>query len=228
MENLCNNPTFTGYSVNGGYAEYAVARSDFYFPIPLELDDLHAAPLLCAGIIGFRALRVAGVEKGESVGLFGFGASAHLTIRVLQAWDCEVFVATRGESHRKLAQSLGAKWVGSETEKPPVELDRAVTFAPSGDVVIAALASLRKGGVVAINAIHLDRMPQFDYDNLLWGERQIRSVANMTRADARDFLTLAAEINLQPTVTSFPLEQANEALQAVKRDAIDGAAVIVP
>ena len=188
MENLCDSPTFTGYSVPGGYAECAVARADFVFPLPAELDDLHAAPLLCAGIIGFRSLRVAGVEPGERVGLFGFGASAHLAIAVLQAWKCDVYVSTRGESHRKLAASLGATWVGNETEKPPVELDRAVTFAPSGDVVVAALASLRKGGVVAINAIHLDRMPQFDYDKLLWGERQIRSVANMTRQDARDFL----------------------------------------
>lgn len=227
-ENLCDAPTFTGYSVNGGYAEYALARADFVFPLPDELDDLHAAPLLCAGIIGFRSLRVAGVQKGERVGLFGFGASAHLAIAVLHAWKCEVYVSTRGESHRKLAESMGAKWVGTETDKPPVELDRAVTFAPSGDVVVAALSSLRKGGVVAINAIHLDRMPQFDYDTLLWGERQIRSVANMTRDDARDFLKLAAEIKMRPKVTSFSLDQANEALLAVKRDAIDGAAVIVP
>ena len=148
--------------------------------------------------------------------------------QVLHAWKCEVYVSTRGASHRRLADSLGADWVGAETDRPPVELDRAITFAPSGDVVVAALASLRKGGVVAINAIHLDRMPQFDYDRLLWGERQIRSVANMTRADARDFLQLAADIKLRPKVTSFPLDQANEALPAVKSDAIDGAAVIVP
>jgi propanol-preferring alcohol dehydrogenase len=228
MENLCDSPTFTGYSVNGGYAECALARADFVFPLPPELDDLHAAPLLCAGIIGFRSLRVAGVEHGERVGLFGFGASAHLAIDVLHSWKCDVYVSTRGASHGKLAESLGAKWVGTETEKPPVELDRAVTFAPSGDVVVAALSSLRKGGVVAINAIHLDRIPQFDYDSLLWGERQIRSVANMTRADARDFLKIAAEIGMRPQVTSFPLDQANEALLAVKRDAIDGAAVILP
>jgi propanol-preferring alcohol dehydrogenase len=228
MENLCDHPTFTGYSVNGGYAEYALARADFCFPIPAQIDNLHAAPLLCAGIIGFRALRVAGVEKGERVGLFGFGASAHLAIRVLEAWNCEVYVSTRGESHRKLAASLGAAWVGAEQDKPPVELDRAVTFAPSGDVVIAALSSLRKAGVVSINAIHLDRIPQFDYDRLLWGERQIRSVTNMTRADARDFLQLAAEIRLEPRVTAFPLAKANQALAAVKNDAIDGAAVILP
>ncbi len=228
LENLCDAPVFAGYTVNGGYAEYVVARSDFVFKLPQELDDLHAAPLLCAGIIGFRSLRVAGVKQGERVGLFGFGASAHLAIAVLRAWNCEVYVSTRGASHRKLAESLGAKWVGSETDKPPAELDRAVTFAPSGDVVIAALASLRKGGIVAINAIHLDRIPEFDYDRLLWGERQIRSVANMTRSDARDFLQIAADIRLQPKVTVFTLDQANEALAAVKNDAIDGAAVIVP
>lgn len=226
-ENLCDAPTFTGYTVDGGYAEYAAARSDFVFPLPAALDDLHAAPLLCAGIIGFRSLRVAGTQPGERVGLFGFGASAHLAIDVLQAWKCEVYVSTRGQSHRKLAESMGATWVGAETDKPPVELDRAVTFAPSGDVVVAALSSLRKGGVVAINAIHLDRVPEFDYDRLLWGERQLRSVANMTREDARDFLRIAAEIGMQPKVTSFTLDQANDALLAVKHDAIDGAAVIV-
>jgi propanol-preferring alcohol dehydrogenase len=162
------------------------------------------------------------------VGLFGFGASAHLAISVLRAWNCEVYVSTRGESHRKLAESLGARWVGTETDRPPVELDRAITFAPSGAVVVAALSSLRKGGVVAINAIHLDRIPEFDYDTLLWGERQIRSVTNMTREDAREFLRIAADIKLRPKVTVFPLDEANEALLAVKSDAIDGAAVIVP
>ena len=228
MENLCDFPVFTGYTVDGGYAEYTLARSDFCFPIPSELDDRQAAPLLCAGIIGFRSLRVAGVEKGDRVGLFGFGSSAHLVIHVLKSWSCEVYVSTRGESHRRLAASLGAEWVGGAKDRPPVELDRAITFAPSGDVVITALASLRKGGVLAINAIHLDRMPEFDYDRLLWGERQMRSVANMTRADARDFLELAARIKLQPKVTCFALDNVAEALLAVKNDRIDGAAVILP
>jgi len=228
LENLCDQPIFTGYDVDGGYAEYALAREDFVFPLPAGLGDLEAAPLLCAGIIGFRSLRVAGVEPGERVGLFGFGASAHLAIAVLHAWKCKVYVATRGESHRRLAASLGAEWVGDEHGRPPVALDRAITFAPAGEVVVAALGSLRKGGVVAINAIHLDRIPEFDYDRLLWGERQIRSVANMTRADARDFLELAAGIGLRPKVTAFPLDRANEALEAVKRDAVDGAAVILP
>lgn len=227
-ENLCDAPVFTGYTVDGGYAEYALARADFTVALPDSLDDLQAAPLLCAGIIGFRSLRVAGVERGERVGLFGFGASAHLALPVLHAWNCEVFVSTRGESHQRLARELGADWVGTETQRPPSMLDRAVTFAPSGDVVIAALSSLRKGGVVAVNAIHLDRIPQFDYDSLLWGERQIRSVANMTRADARDFLEIAARIGLRPRVTTFPLDKANDALLAIKEDRVDGAAVIVP
>jgi propanol-preferring alcohol dehydrogenase len=227
-ENLCDAPTFTGYSVDGGYAEYALARSDFVFPLPPALDDLHAAPLLCAGVIGFRSLRVAGVQAQERVGLFGFGASAHLALPVLQAWGCSVYVSTRGPTHRALASTLGATWVGTERERPPVPLDRAITFAPSGDVVVAALASLRKGGVVAINAIHLDRMPEFDYDALLWGERQIRSVTNMTRADAQDFLRIAAEIGLAPEVAVFPLAGVNEALRTLKHDDIRGAAVIVP
>jgi propanol-preferring alcohol dehydrogenase len=227
MENLCDNPMFTGYTVNGGYAQYALVRADFALPLPAGLDDVHVAPLLCAGIIGFRSLRVAGIEPGERVGVFGFGSSASLTIAILQSWKCEVYVVTRGESHRKLAASLGATWVGKEDDKPPVELDRAVTFAPSGKVVVSALASLRKGGVVAINAIHLDQMPAFDYDKLLWGERQIRSVANMTRQDARDFLQMATALNIRPAVTVFPLQDANRALLAVKDESGLGSTVIL-
>jgi propanol-preferring alcohol dehydrogenase len=227
MENLCDHPVFTGYTVNGGYAEYAVARADFVVPLPEDRKAEELAPLLCAGIIGFRSLRVAGVEHGDRVGLFGFGSSAHLAIEVLKAWSCEVYVATRGESHRQLARELGATWVGDALDRPPERLDCVVTFAPSGDVVMAALASLRKGGVVAINAIHLDRMPQFDYDSLLWGERQLRSVANMTREDARDFLKVAQEIGIRPKTTLFPLEEVNAALNAVYKETIDGAAVVM-
>ena len=227
MENLCDHPVFTGYSVNGGYAEYASVRADFAMPLPQGLDASRVAPLLCAGIIGFRSLRVAGVERGERVGLFGFGSSASLAIRILKTWDCEVYVVTRGESHRRAAQSLGATWVGNEDAKPPTKLDRAITFAPSGKVVVSALSALRKGGVVAINAIHLDQMPAFDYDKLLWGERQIRSVANMTRQDARDFIALAHDLNFQPRVVTFSLEDANKALEAVKHETEDGSAVIV-
>ena len=227
-ENLCDNIAFTGYTVDGGYAQYVLVRSDFVYPLPATLDPAHAAPLLCAGIIGFRSLRVAETQPGDRVGLFGFGSSATLAMPVLQAWNCEIYVATRGEGHRKLAASLGAKWVGTENDKPPVQLDRAITFAPSGAVVLSALASLRKGGILAINAIHLDQMPAFDYDTLLWGERQIRSVANMTRDDARDFLTLAAHINIQPQPNLFPLDRANEALHAVKDETLNGPIVIIP
>jgi len=228
MENLCDHPVFTGYTVDGGYAEYVLARTDFVFQLLPGLDDAHVAPLLCAGIIGFRSLRVAGVAKGERVGLFGFGSSASLAITILQSWKCEVYVVTRGESHRKIAASMGATWVGKEDEKPPVTLDRAITFAPSGAVVVSALASLRKGGVVAINAIHLDQMPAFDYDKLLWGERQIRSVANMTRQDARDFLKIAHDLRIRPNVKVFSLDEANQALMAVKQETEQGSAVIVP
>jgi propanol-preferring alcohol dehydrogenase len=228
MENLCDRPTFTGYSVNGGYAQFAIAREDFAIPLPGAMNPNHVAPLLCAGMIGFRSLRVAGVQPGERVGLFGFGSSATLAMPILRHWGCEVYVVTRGASHRKTAETMGAAWVGDEDAKPPVELDRAVTFAPSGKVVVDALSSLRKGGVVAINAIHLDRMPAFDYDTLLWGERQIRSVANMTRADARDFLGLAHELKIEPRVSVFPLDHANDALMAVKQETEDGSAVIAP
>jgi alcohol dehydrogenase, propanol-preferring len=227
-ENLCDSPVFTGYTIDGGYAEYTLVRSDFTFPLPPGLDNTHVAPLLCAGIIGFRSLRVAGTQPGERVGLFGFGASAGQAIEILHHWNCEVYVSTRGESHRNQAAALGAKWVGTENDKPPVELDCAITFAPSGAVLLNALSSLRKGGIVAINAIHLDQMPAFDYDKLLWGERQIRSVANMTRQDARDFLQLAGEIGIKPQVQIFPLDQVNEALQSVKNETANGPCVILP
>ncbi len=228
MENLCDKPIFTGYTVDGGYAEFALVRAGFVFPLPEGLDSLDAAPLLCAGIIGFRSLRIAGVEPGERVGLFGFGSSASLAMPVLKSWGCETYVITRGEAHRDLAASLEATWVGAENDKPPVELDRAITFAPSGKVVLDALSCLRKGGVVAINAIHLNQMPAFDYDTLLWGERQIRSVANMTRQDARDFLAVAQRLKIKPQVTVFPLERANDALLAVKHERVHGSAVLVP
>lgn len=227
-ENLCDNPMFTGYSCNGGYAQYAIARGDFLLPLPEELADEVAAPLLCAGIIGFRSLRVAEVKPGQKVGLFGFGSSAQLAIQVLKGWGCDVYVSTRGESHRQSAKEMGAEWVGPETDVPPAQLDAAVTFAPSGDVVIAALKSLRKGGIVAINAIHLDRMPEFDYDSLLWGERQIRSVANMTRDDGRAFLEQVSKFSIRPVAKTYPLSQVNEALQAVKHDKAENSVVVMP
>ena len=227
-ENLCDHPTYTGYTHQGGYAEYTTARADFLSVLPEELSNNDAAPLLCAGIIGFRSVRVAEVKHGQRVGLFGFGSSAQLIIAVLQAWDCKVYVSTREPQHQQLARQLGAEWVGGGTDVPPVALDCAVTFAPVGEVVIAALRSLAKGGILAINAIHLDRIPEFDYDSLLWGERQIRSVANMTRQDARDFLKIAADIRLKPIVVTYPLERANEALQIIRHDKFTSPSVIVP
>jgi alcohol dehydrogenase, propanol-preferring len=227
-ENICDNPTFTGYTHNGGFAEYTTARADFLLPIPPNLSDIAAAPLLCAGIIGFRSLRVAEVRHGQRVGLFGFGSSAQLMLRVLQSWDCKVYVSTRNAEHQALARQLGAEWIGEATDSPPIALDAAITFAPSGDVVVAALRSISKGGIVAINAIHLDRIPQFDYDTLLWGERQLRSVANMTRQDGRDFLRLAEEIRLSPSVETFPLEKVNQAMQAILDDHTSGSAVVLP
>jgi propanol-preferring alcohol dehydrogenase len=228
MENLCDDPTFTGYSVDGGYAQFVLVRSDFLIPLPAGLDAVHAAPLLCAGIIGYRSLRVAGVQPGERVGLFGYGSSAALVTPILKSWNCEIYVSTRGVGHRKTARSQGATWVGDEAERPPVSLDRAITFAPSGKVVVSALSSLRKGGVVAINAIHLDQMPSFNYDSLLWGERQIRSVANMTRQDATEFIKLADELKIAPKVTTFPLTKANKALLAVKNEEDQGSIVLIP
>jgi len=227
-ENLCDAPDFTGYSRNGGYAEYAVARSDFLIPLGDTLSPITAAPLLCAGMIGFRSLRVAEIKPEQRVGLFGFGASARLIMPVLQFWKCEVYVATRGARHQQEAAAMGAKWVGDAFDLPPVRLDAAVTFAPVGNVVLAALKSLDKGGIVAINAIHLDQMPSFDYDSLLWEERQIRSVANMTRQDARDYLKIAGEIGITPAVKVYRLDGANEALQAIKSEDVVGSAVIVP
>jgi len=227
-ENLCDHPTFTGYTHYGGFAEYTTARADFLLPLPDKLSDINAAPLLCAGIIGFRSLRVAEVKRGQKIGLFGFGSSAQLMLKVLHAWDCGVYVSTRGESHQALARQLGAEWVGSEIDTPPDLLDAAITFAPSGDVVVAALRSIAKGGIVAINAIHLDRIPQFDYDSLLWEERSLRSVANMTREDGRDFLKVAAEIKLTPSVQTFPLSQVNDALRTIYDDKSSSSVVLLP
>ena len=226
-ENLCDAPLYTGYNHDGGYAQFATARTDFLHKLPDVLDNITAAPLLCAGMIGFRSTRIAEVKPGHNVGLFGFGASAQLIIQVLLHWNCNVFVSTREQRHQQLARQLGAVWAGDGNEPAPIPLDSAITFAPAGDVVLAALQSLDKGGILAINAIHLDHMPRFDYDSLLWGERQIRSVTNMTRQDARDFLRIAAEINLKPEVQTFALDQANDALRAQKEDRLNRTAVIL-
>ncbi len=225
-ENLCVTAQFTGWDRDGGYAEVASVRADFALRLPDGFDDLAAAPLLCGGVIGYRALRLSGIEPGGRLGLYGFGASALLAIQVARHWDCEVYVATRSQRERERALSLGATWVGGYEDTPPVPLDAAVTFAPAGDVVIAALSALDRGGTVAINAIHLDRVPQFSYD-LLWWERNLRSVANFTRRDAQEFLDLAASIPLQTTIEQYPLSGANTALARLAAGEVSGAAVLV-
>jgi propanol-preferring alcohol dehydrogenase len=222
---LCEAAEFTGWTVDGGYAERVVADGEFVFEIPGDVSDVDAAPLLCAGIIGYRSLRLSGIQPGGRLGLFGFGSSAHLAIQVARHWGCEVDVFTRSDSERARAVELGAAWVGGYQERPPVPLDAAVTFAPAGAVVVAALAAVAPGATVAINAIHLDEMPRFDYD-LLWKERVLRSVANFTRQDAREFLDIAAEIPIRPHVQTFPLAQAQEALDRLQAGAIDGSAVL--
>jgi propanol-preferring alcohol dehydrogenase len=224
-ENLCNNPTFTGWTVDGGYAEYALAEESFVYPIPEGFDDLKAAPLLCAGIIGFRALRLSGIERGGRLGLYGFGAAAHVAIQVAQHWGAEVYAATRDERHQKLALELGAVWAGGTVAEPPVKLDSAIIFAPAGEIVPAALKALKKGGTLALGGIHMSAIPPLDYD-LLYQERVVRSVANNTRADGHDFLKVAAAIPVHISTEVFPLEEANRALNALKNDAIRGAAVL--
>jgi propanol-preferring alcohol dehydrogenase len=227
-ENLCDNPIYTGYTHHGGYAQYATARSDFLHHIPDSLEPASAAPLLCAGMIGYRSLHIAEVKKGQKVGLFGFGSCAQILIHVLHAWDCRVYVSTREERHQQLARELGAVWAGGGDEVPPTPLNCAISFAPAGEVVVTALKSVDKGGIVAINAIHMDHMPQFDYDSIFWGERQLRSVTNMTRQDACEFLKIAADIGLKPEVDTYDLKQVNEALCAQKADRLNRTAVLLP
>jgi propanol-preferring alcohol dehydrogenase len=224
-ENLCPRARFTGYDVDGGFADYAIADARFVVALPDAFDDTRAAPLLCAGIIGFRALRVAGVRGGERVGLFGFGASAHLALQVARHWGCEVGVVTRGAAHRDLAAALGAAWVGGWGAAPPGSFDRAVVFAPSGAVVAEALGAVRPGGTVAINAVALDGLPAMPYA-ALYGERVLRTVSNLTRDDAHGFLRVAAEIPVRVEVEAFPLEAANEVLARLKRRELRAAAVL--
>ncbi|HET6849033.1 MAG TPA: zinc-dependent alcohol dehydrogenase family protein [Gaiellales bacterium] len=225
-ENLCEQAELTGWTRDGGYAERMVAREDFVFPIPDRFDDVHAAPLLCAGIIGYRSLRLSGIQPGQRLGLFGFGSSAHLAIQVAVHRGCDVFVFARSEAERRRAAELGASWTGEYDARPPAPLHAAVTFAPAGAVVVDALAALGPAGTVAINAIHLDGMPAFDYD-LLWRERVLRSVANFTREDAREFLEVAADIPIEPRTETFPLEQAATALDRLAAGELSGSAVLV-
>jgi propanol-preferring alcohol dehydrogenase len=226
-ENLCQEAQFTGFHQNGGYAELVVSDASYTLRIPKGLSDELAAPLLCAGIIGYRSLHKADLHPGERLGLIGFGASAHLAIQVARYWDCEVLVFTRSQGHKQLALELGAAWVGDAGDQAPSPLDRAILFAPVGHLVPIILEKLRPGGTLAINAIHLSPIPELPY-HLIYGERTLRSVANATFQDGVDFLKLAAEIPLRASTQSYPLQQANEALLDLKRSKIDGAGVLIP
>jgi propanol-preferring alcohol dehydrogenase len=225
-ENLCEKATFTGRDRDGGYAERMTARAEWVFRLPEGFSAAEAAPLLCAGIIGYRSLRLSGIEPGGRLGLFGFGASAHLAIQVALHWHCEVFAFTREEHHRELARRMGAVWAGAAGDDPGVLLDAAVTFAPAGELVPLALSRLDRGGALAVNAIHMSPIPAFEYETL-YGERSVRSVMNSTRKDGEEFLELAARIPVRAYTEPYALEQANEALLRVKRGEVRGAAVLL-
>ncbi len=225
-ENLCPAATFTGHTVDGGYAEYIVAREDFVYRIPDGFEDLAAAPLLCAGIIGFRCLRLANLHPGDTLGLYGFGAAAHVAIQVAKYWNVKVLAFTRDERHQKLALELGAAFAGGGDARAPEKLNAAIIFAPAGELVVSALKNLKRGGSVVCGGIHSSQIPEINYDDLYW-ERSIRSVANNTRQDGKDFLELAAKIPIHTQIQTYPLADANVALNALKHDAIRGAAVLV-
>ena len=225
-ENLCEKARFTGYDVDGGYAEYTVVSEDFAYPIPKGFSDIEAAPLLCAGVIGYRALRLSEIVKGGRLGLFGFGASAHIVIQIAKYWGCQVYVFTRGEQHRKLARDLGAVWAGGAEETPPTKMQSAIIFAPAGRLVLDALRVLEKGGTLALAGIYMTPVPEMNYQEHLYYEKTVRSVANSTRKDAEDLLKLAAEIPIHTEVQEFALEEANRALLLLKQGKIHGAGVL--
>jgi propanol-preferring alcohol dehydrogenase len=225
-ENLCDNARFTGYHVNGGYTEYIVIHEKFAYAIPSIFSDQEAAPLLCAGIIGYRALRLSEIKPGQRLGLIGFGASAHVAIQVAIHWGCEVYVFSRGEEHRELARKLGATWTGTSNEDPPAKLDSIVNFTPAGPTVLDGMRFLDKGGTQALAGIYMSPVPEMDYLEYLYHERTLRSVANATRDDGNELLKIAAEIPIKTTTQIFPLEDANQALQLLKDSKIDGAAVL--
>jgi len=225
LDNLCENAEFTGFDVNGGYAEYIKAPARYAFPIPDVFESVNAAPLMCAGIIGYRSLVLSSIKKGGSLGLFGFGASAHIAIQVANYWGCKVYVFTRSENHQKHAWELGAEWVGTSKDSPPKKLDSAITFAPVGEVALDALKKLDKGGTLAINAIYLTDIPAISWNNL-YHERKITSVANFTRKDALEFLDIAGKIPIKTTTTPYRLSEANNALIDLKNSNLNGAAVL--
>lgn len=225
-ENLCENARFTGYHVNGGYAEHMVIPEKFAYSIPEIFSDEEAAPLLCAGIIGFRALRLSEIKPGERLGLYGFGASAHVSIQVAVHWGCEVYAFSRSEKHRELARRLGAIWAGTSEDMPPVKMDSSINFTPAGPTVLDGLRNLDKGGTLALAGIHMSPIPEMDYTKYIYDERTLRSVANATRQDGEELLKIAAEIPIRTTTQAFPLEEANEVLKLLKDSKIDGAAVL--
>jgi len=225
LENLCEKARFTGLHASGGYAEYAIVPADYAFPIPEGFPDIQAAPLLCAGVIGYRSLRLSEIKPGQNLGLYGFGASAHVCIQIARHWGCRVFVFTRSEEHRRHAEELGAVWTGGAGDDPPDRMDSSIIFAPAGWIVPEALRVLKKGGTLAINAIYMSPIPELKYD-LIYYERTVRSVANLTRQDARELLDLAAEIPIKTDVQTFSLEEANKVLQLLKQSKIRGAAVL--
>jgi propanol-preferring alcohol dehydrogenase len=225
LENLCDDARFTGQHADGGFGQYMVVPARFAYSIPIGFPDDQAAPLLCAGIIGYRSLRLSEIQNGGKLGLYGFGASAHVTIQVARHWDCEVYVFTRSREHQRHALDLGAIWVGQAQDTPPAELDSAITFAPAGWLVPEALRVLRKGGTLAINAIHMSPIPEMPYE-LIYGERTVRSVTNSTREDAENLLQLAASIPIHTDVELYPLHEANAVLQRLKESKVKGAAVL--
>lgn len=225
-ENLCENARFTGYHVNGGYAEYMAVPKKFAYSIPEIFTDEEAAPLLCAGIIGYRALRLSEIKPGERLGLYGFGASAHVAIQVAIHWGCEVYVISRSAQHRSLARKLGAVWTGTSKDDPPSKLHSAIIFAPAGEIVLDALRVTKKGGTVALAGIFMSPIPEMDYVKYLYHERTLRSVANATRQDGEDFLKIAAEIPIRTTTEVYALEEANRVLRLLKEGKISGAAVL--
>ena len=227
-ENLCENARFTGYTADGGYAEAMVIPEKFAYSIPSIFEDIEAAPLLCAGIIGYRALRLSEISPGQRLGLIGFGASAHIAIQIAVHWGCEVYAFSRSAAHRELAASLGAVWTGPPGRRPPVKLDGIVNFTPAGPTVREGLRCLERGGTQALAGITMSPVPELDYTEDLYWERTLRSVANATRQDGEELLRTAAEIPIRTTTSVYPLEDANLVLKRLKDSKIDGAAVLIP
>lgn len=226
-ENLCEQSRFTGYHTDGGFAEYALINEDFAYPLPKVFDDREATPLLCAGIIGYRALRRSQIQPGQKLGIYGFGSSAHIVIQIARHRSCPVYVCTRGEKNRELALRMGATWVGKAAQPMPVKVDSAIVFAPAGELVPVALRSLRKGGTLSLAGIYMTPVPAMDYQECLFYERNVHSVTANTRQDGLDLLQEAAEIPIRPRTQPFPLKEANRALQLLKADQIEGTGVLV-